>query len=381
MANRKAFVSGCFDLLHSGHVEFFQRAAEYGDLYVALGSDRTVFDLKGRPTINNEEERRFMVQAVSCVHKAFVSRGSGMLDFAEELREIRPDCFIVNEDGNTPDKRKLCEALGIEYVVLRRTPHRGLAPRSTTALRGVQRMPYRIDLAGGWLDQPFVSKHYPGSVITLSLEPTIEFNERSGMATSTRRVAVELWGTQLPVDHLERTAKILFCCDNPPGTQYISGAQDAIGIVYPGLAKSHYVGEYWPDRIEHVRDEPTLRFVEGLLYLFPLGPRHDGYDVLSDTHIDRDGARALSDAAEQSWAAILAHDARAFGAGMRASFQAQIAMFPHMMTETIAELIEQHRHHALGWKIAGAGGGGYLVLVADQPIEDAIQCVVRREME
>jgi cytidyltransferase-like protein len=146
---RKAFVSGCFDLLHSGHIEFLQLAARYGDLYVALGSDQTVRDLKGRPPVLSQEERRFMLASLSCVHSAFVSRGSGLLDFAEELREIHPDVFVVNEDGSTPQKRALCEELGIEYVVLRRDPHAGMTARSTTDLREMQQIPYRIDLAGG----------------------------------------------------------------------------------------------------------------------------------------------------------------------------------------------------------------------------------------
>ena len=110
---RTVMVSGCFDLLHSGHVEFFQRAAALGDeLVAALGSDRTVFDLKGQAPVNNEEERRFMVQNVACVRRALVSRGSGYLDFEPELRELRPDVFVVNEDGNTPGKRKLVESPG-----------------------------------------------------------------------------------------------------------------------------------------------------------------------------------------------------------------------------------------------------------------------------
>ncbi|MFN2110446.1 MAG: adenylyltransferase/cytidyltransferase family protein, partial [Anaerolineae bacterium] len=263
---KKVFVSGCFDLLHSGHVEFFKEAASYGDLYVALGSDRTVNDLKGRPPINTESERLFMVQSVSWVKEAFISQGSGILDFVEELKAIQPDIFVVNEEGNTPDKRDLVESLGIEYHVLRREPHPGLAPRSTTALRNVCRIPYRIDVAGGWLDQPFVSKLYPGAVITISLEPTVEFNERSGMASSTRRAAIELWGPRLPIDNYEKLAKILFCYDNPPGTTEISGAQDTIGIVFPGLAKSYYEGEYWPSRIDSVQDEATLRFIENVLY-------------------------------------------------------------------------------------------------------------------
>ena len=60
---KKVIVSGCFDLLHSGHVEFFNQAAVYGDLYVAIGSDQTVLELKGKLPVNNELERLFMVKS------------------------------------------------------------------------------------------------------------------------------------------------------------------------------------------------------------------------------------------------------------------------------------------------------------------------------
>lgn len=380
--SKKVFISGCFDMLHSGHIEFFQRAAAYGDLYVALGSDRTVYDLKGRAPVNHEQERLFMVQNVACVHHALIAQGSGYLDFAAELEEIRPDIFVVNEDGNTPQKRQLVEGLGIEYIVLERTPHNGLAGRSTTALRAITQMPYRIDLAGGWLDQPFVSKHYPGPVITLSIQPTIEFNERSGMATSTRRAAIDLWGPKLPPGDPAKLAKILFCYDNPPGTQEISGSQDAIGLVFPGLARADYgQGDYWPHHIEHLLDEDALHFVEDLLYLIPLGPRQDGYAVLSDTQIDERGARALAEAADACWQGILDRDSRGFGEAMRRSFEAQIAMFPHMLNPSISALIEAYRTQALGWKISGAGGGGYLILAAEQPIQPAVRPWARRSIE
>ena len=247
---KRVFVSGFFDMLHSGHIEFLRQAAQFGDLIVAIGSDKTIFELKGHPPVNTQEERLFMVRAVSYVSKAFISSGSGIIDFESELRQIKPDLFIVNEDGNVPEKRELCASLGIEYKILQRDPHPGLVPRSTSSLRNRLNMPYRIDMAGGWLDQPFVSRHYPGPVITISLEPTIEFNERSGMATSTRRKAIELWSPHLPAGDPEKLAKILFCYDNPPGTQEISGSQDAIGLVMPGLNKANYNGEYWPSRIE-----------------------------------------------------------------------------------------------------------------------------------
>jgi cytidyltransferase-like protein len=379
--NKKVFVSGCFDMLHSGHVEFFREAAQYGDVYVALGSDRTVFDLKGRPTYNSEQERMFMVKAVAYVRDAFVSRGSGILDFETELREMQPDYFVVNADGHIPEKRDLCKQLGIEYVILERKPYFGLEARSTTDLRQRDSLPYRIDLAGGWLDQPYVSKHHPGPVITISLEPTLEFNERSGMASSTRRHASELWGTKLPAENYEKLAKILFCYDNPPGTEVISGSQDSIGLVFPGLAYSYYEGSYWPARIEHRLEEPLLTFVESSLQLVSLGPRFADYDPLCNTLFDRERARALADAAERHWQAILDRDIVCFGRTMRESFEAQVAMFPDMINERVAALIEEHRERALGWKLSGAGGGGYLILVAEKPIPGAIRVIARRETD
>ncbi len=375
---KKVFVSGIFDLLHSGHIEFFKQAAQWGDLFVAVGADQTALELKGHRPVNNEEERLFMVKAVSYVKDAAISRGAGMLDFVDVLKQIQPDLFVVTEDSNVPEKKELCDQLGIEYKILHRSPHPGLAPRSSSAMRKVQALPYRIDVAGGWLDQPFVSKFHPGPVITISLEPTIEFNERSGMATSTRRKALELWGPRLPAGDPEKLAKILFCYDNPPGTLEISGSQDSIGLICPGLNKAHYTGAYWPQHIESVQDEKTLQFIEQALYLIPLGPRQQGYAVLSQTHIDHAGAKALADAAEGCWNAILAKDLPRFGQYFRASFEAQIAMFPHMMNETLAKMIEDYREQALGWKVSGAGGGGYLILVADHPIPDAVRIFIRR---
>jgi hypothetical protein len=242
-------------------------------------------------------------------------------------------------------------------------------------------MPYRIDLAGGWHDQPFVSKHYSGSVITISLEPTLEFNERSGMASSTRRHAREIWGPRFPLGDYEKIAKMLFCYDNPPGTKVISGSQDSIGLVFPGLAYAYFEGGYWPTRIEHRLDEPLLHFVESSLYLVSLGPRFVDYDVLADATFDRQRAKALAEATEGHWQAILDRDIVRFGRTMREGFEAQVAMFPSMMNERVAALIDEYRDHALGWKLSGAGGGGYLILVAEKDIPDAVRIVAHRETE
>jgi cytidyltransferase-like protein len=376
---KKVLVSGCYDLLHSGHVEFFRQAAAYGDLHVSVGSDKTVFKLKGRLPVNGERERLFMVQSIAYVTRAFIPSAVGLLDFEPEIRSLRPDYFIVNDDGDSPDKRRLCAELGVEYIVLLRTPFADLPARSTTQLRQQSRMPFRIDLAGGWLDQPWVSEKHPGSVLTVSLEPTHDFNERSGMASSTRRAALDLWGPRLPPGPHEKLARLLFCYDNPPGTRVISGSQDSIGIVFPGLANASYAGGYWPSRIEHVQDAPTLQFVQDALYLVPLGPRRPGFDVLADTNITPAGARLLAEAADGCWEAILARDIERFGHFFRLSFEAQVAMFPNMLTPAVTRLIDKYRSRAHGWKLSGAGGGGYLILVASQPIKKALRVTVRRD--
>ena len=185
--NKKVFVSGCYDMLHSGHVAFLQEAAKLGDLYVGLGADDTILELKGRKTINSNAERLYMVKALRCVKDAWINSGSGIMDFEKEVAELKPDFFFVNTDGYTPAKKEFCEKLGIKLVVSERIPEEGLPARSTTALRQECRIPYRIELCGGWLDQPEVNRLSPGAVIVMSIEPAIEFNDRSGMATSSRK--------------------------------------------------------------------------------------------------------------------------------------------------------------------------------------------------
>ncbi len=166
----KVFVSGCYDLLHSGHVEFFRQAARYGDLYVGIGSDETILHYKHHKTIYSEDERLFMVKAIRYVKDAFINAGSGIMDFVPTLDIVKPDVFVVNEDGGNEEKRKLCEERGIRYVVLQRTPQEGLEARSSTALKRTPcQIPTRLDLAGTWMDQPYVSCFAPGWALTISL--------------------------------------------------------------------------------------------------------------------------------------------------------------------------------------------------------------------
>ena len=134
-ARKKVFVSGCFDVLHSGHIAFLEEAASYGDVYVSLGSDKTILELKNRPTLYNEQERKYMLEALRFVKKVYIGPGSGKLDFAPLLDVVKPDIFFVNADGTNDEKRAFVEARGIRYITSSRTPHAGLPARSTTDIR------------------------------------------------------------------------------------------------------------------------------------------------------------------------------------------------------------------------------------------------------
>src|SRR4030042_1419139 len=377
---KKVFVSGCFDMLHSGHVAFLQERAGYGDLYIGLGSEKTLKELKGREPINSEDERAYMLSALACVRKVIINKGSGLLDFLGTIKEINPDVLIVNEDGHTPEKEKLCREMGIQYKVLKRIPHANLPSRSTTTLRTVKPMPYRIDLAGTWIDQPYVSKYHPGSAITASIEPTIEFNERSGMATSTRKKAIELWNDHLPPDKPEKLAKTLFRYDNDPGTREVSGSQDSIGITMPGINKFFYEkGKYWPSKFETISDPDIITWLEDRLFMVTLWPRPVNFDVLSNTHISDRNVKLLTFAADLAWEGLISKDISRFSKGFLDSFHAQVRMFPKMVNPRIIKIIDQYKYKALAWKLSGAGGGGYLILISEKNIPNSFKIQIRQK--
>ncbi len=134
LSNKKVFVSGCYDLIHSGHIHFFEQASRYGDLYVSIASNKTILDLKKRKPITTENERLFHIRSIKYVFKAFVSRGTGMMNFLEDFIKIEPDFFVVNEDGDKSEKKQLCHKYGVNYIVLKREPKKGLPARSSSEL-------------------------------------------------------------------------------------------------------------------------------------------------------------------------------------------------------------------------------------------------------
>jgi cytidyltransferase-like protein len=387
---KKVFVSGCYDLLHSGHVEFFREAAQYGDLYVGIGSDATIMELKHHKTLYPEQERLFMVKSIRYVKDAFIDSGHGMLDFAPEVDKLKPDIFVVNEDGNKEEKRKFCEERGIEYVVLKRKPSDGLEARSSTSIKDqICKIPTRVDLAGTWIDQPYVSEYAPGWAITISVEPTFEIMDRGGLSTSTRNAIRKIWPFELPNMDPEMLAKLIFCFENDPERSdgIISGAQDSIGICMPGLVRHYYDNHFWPTKFESCLDENVFSWLEDHLCMIPMFPRRPGCSVVEGSDINKEKVLNLTKASDNCWNAILAMNIHDFAESYMASFNAQIAMFPAMIQPGVQEYIDKYSamDDVLAWKMPGAGGGGYLVLVvADKDkflksYEEAIELHIRRK--
>ena len=377
MKKKTVMVSGCFDLLHGGHVAFFKTASSYGDLYVSIGRDENLLLLKGKKPVFAESERLYIVKSVRYVHDAFLASGSGMLDFEPELKRIKPDIFIVNFEGHTSDKEILCKKLGIEYIILERIPEPGLPVRSSSGTKKNMKFPYRLCLAGGWIDQPWVSEIYPGSVVVAQIWPTMDFNDRSGLATSSRKVGIQIWGDRYPEGDFQQNAKILFGAENPPGKKYISGSQDHIGLLYPGVNRLFYNGGYWPEKIESTTGNDVCDWLSNILHLVPLEPRPDGYDPLKEMHLEKSFIRELGESGDLCWDAIINKDVSRLGKALTATLLSWKKILPLTVPDWVMNEMETKYFPNYPGAITSGSGGGYVIVVSETEVAGAIKIKVR----
>lgn len=260
-----------------------------------------------------------------------------------------------------------------------------LTTRTLTETIGA--FPYRMAFAGGWIDQPFVSRLNPariGSMVVVSLEPTCWFMERAGMATGTRNVALELWNGRLPDRNPAELVRDLYAEENR-GKSEPSGSQDMIGLIYPGVNRLDYdfthEGGIFPRHIESNNDPDVARWLEEVIYFLPVAPRPDGYNPLGIKNLDPGWIRRLGITGQECFDAIVARDAQALGDSMNVCMQCWEAILPQTvrhptLTVDLKGILDFYQSRYCGAMYSGCGGG-YLFVVSTEPVPGAFQIHVR----
>lgn len=249
-------------------------------------------------------------------------------------------------------------------------------------------LPYRLALAGGWIDQPFVSRFDPappGSMTVVSVEPDFRFMERSGMATSTRKAAAMLWGNRLPDRAPVELVRELYVAENA-GRAEPSGAQDMVGICYPGVSRMDFDaavdGGVFPVRVETTEDPDIAAWLERVIRILPIAQRPADYNPLETRKIQASWVRRLGRSGRDCWDAIISRDLGRLAGSFNETMEAWIAMLPgtvrHRNIDTDLEGIVAAYRSEYGGALYSGCGGGYLFVPTEQPVPGSFGIRVRR---
>lgn len=248
-------------------------------------------------------------------------------------------------------------------------------------------LPYRLQLAGGWIDQPFMSRlnpEPPGSMVVVGLLPTCRFMDRAGMASGSRRVAERLWRGRLPDRAPDDLVAELYAEENR-GRAEPSGTQDMIGLIHPGINRLDYDAGHrdgvFPCRIESCNEPAIARWLEGVLHLLPVMPRPDGYNPLGSKRLDPAWIRRLGRSGRDCYTAILNRDAGALGRSLNETMACWEQLLPHTvrhptLAPELPALLRCYQERYAGAMFSGCGGG-YLTVVSERPVPGSLQVKVR----
>lgn len=251
----------------------------------------------------------------------------------------------------------------------------------------IGRMPYRMALAGGWIDQPFVSRLNPippGSMVVVSLEPVVRFMDRCGMATGTRKVAMQIWDGVLPERDPAALTRELYAAENRDKPEP-SGSQDMIGLIYPGISRldydANFEGGYFPFHIESTRNPEIAGWVESVFQLVPVNQRPQGYSPLGVKKLGKEWIRRLGQTGKDCFDAILAKDLRTLGASMNECMKCWEAILPHTVQHPTIDidlktLLGYYQSRYPGAMFSGCGGG-YLLIVSEEPVPGSFRVKTR----
>ncbi|MEI7731912.1 MAG: hypothetical protein WCO56_20230 [Verrucomicrobiota bacterium] len=248
-------------------------------------------------------------------------------------------------------------------------------------------IPYRLALAGGWIDQPFISRlnpNPPGSMVVVGIEPTVRFMDRSGIATGTRKIALQRWKGKLPPRDPAALVKELYDAENQ-GKPEPSGSQDMIGLIYPGINRLDYDfaanGGVFPSHIESFNNARVARWLEKVIHIIPVAPRPEGYNPLGEKHLSSKWVARLGQSGKDCFKAICTTNLKALGASMNECMMCWEALLPHTVkhptvTVDLKALLRFYQAQYPGAMYSGCGGG-YLFIVSEKPVPGAFKVTVR----
>jgi len=248
-------------------------------------------------------------------------------------------------------------------------------------------IPYRMAFAGGWIDQPFLSKYIPqspGSMVVVSLNPTIQFMDRCGMGTSTRKVAMQMWGNEIPEGDPAIQMQELYTAENE-GKPAPSGSQDMAGIIYPGVSRLdydfNYQGGYFPVHVESNNDPEVAGWLEDVVSMVPVSQRPFGYDPLEEKNLDQEWIQRLSQSGKDCFKAIISKDARTLGATMNECMRCWQNILPgtvrhRTISIDLVQILSYYQNRYIGAMYSGCGGG-YLYVVSEEPVPDGFRVSIR----
>jgi hypothetical protein len=248
-------------------------------------------------------------------------------------------------------------------------------------------IPHRLQLAGGWIDQPFLSKlnpKPPGSMVVVAVEPTFRVMDRSGCASGTRAIATKLWKGKLPRRPLNQLVRELYAAENR-GKAEPSGSQDMIGLVYPGISRLDYnyasEGGVFPARIESLNDRRRARWLESVLQLLPIEPRPEGYNPLREQYLEPKWVARLGQSGRDCFDAIRRQDLCALGASFNETVLCWEKLLPHVIRHPLIKvdlkaILKAYQRRFPGAMYSGCGGG-YLFVASKEPVPGAFKVNIR----
>jgi hypothetical protein len=248
-------------------------------------------------------------------------------------------------------------------------------------------IPNRLQLAGGWIDQPFVNEHNPkppGAMVVVQIEPDFRPMNRSGIASGTRAIAMRIWKGKLPNRPPADLARELYEVENK-GKAEPSGSQDMIGLVYPGVNRLDYdfkvQGGVFPAHVESCNDPKVARWLSRVLYLLPVEPRPEGYNPLGIKNLAPKWVARLGQSGQDCYRAIVKKDVQALGASFNLNMKCWETLLPHVVRHPLIRfdlmpLLKAYQQQYPGAMYSGCGGG-YLIVASNEPVPGAFQVNVR----